>query len=149
MRFLVATCLAAALAICGFAAPASAQYLPGGSWQQSCQDGIVRGNRLEAQCQGNGGWRWSSVSLAGCRSFGNNNGQLFCESRGGWHPGGGWAGHVPGGSYLASCQGAYMRGTVLTASCSYGRGYNTSSIDTRSCPSRQFGNANGNLFCER
>ena len=152
MRYLVATLMAAALAVCGFSAPANAQqYLPGGSWRSSCQDGLVRGNRLEAQCRNtNGSWNWTSVSMNGCRSFGNNNGRLFCESSGGWHPGGGgWHGHLPGGSWQASCTNGYMRGTVLTASCSYGRGYNTTSIDTRSCPRRQFGNNNGYLFCER
>ena len=151
MRYLVATFLTALLAVAGFTQPANAQmYLPGGSWRASCQDGLVRGNRLEAQCQaGNGSWRWTSVAMNGCRSFGNNNGQLFCESNGrpSVHPG--WGGGLPGGSWRASCQGGYVRGDVLYASCSYGRGYNQTSILIRSCPRRQFGNNNGNLFCER
>jgi len=151
MRILLALLAVALLAAVGVASPASAQSLPGGSWQGSCQDGIMRGAQLSAQCKAtNGRWVWSSINVNGCRAFGNSNGRLFCEHSGGTHPGG-WrpGGRLPGGSWQASCQNGRLRGNVLTASCSDGRVYVTSSINVRSCPRQQFGNRNGYLFCER
>jgi hypothetical protein len=158
MRVTLTIVTIAALALFGFAKPAQAQYQqygnwPGGSWQASCRHARVNGDRFSAECTAtNGAWEYSSVNMRGCpgHQFGNNNGQLFCESAtsyntdagyGRWH-------HLPHGSWVASCDNAAMNGPMFTAECSTGQGYRTSSIDMRSCPSRQVGNRNGFLFCE-
>lgn len=119
--------------------------LPGGSWRQSCRDGYVRNDRLYARCeQPAGGFNSTSAALSNCRSFGNRNGFLFCESSGGGS-GGGWS--MPGGSWRQSCRDGDMRGYTLYARCQMSNGgYRTTSADTRNC--RSFGNRNGTLFCE-
>lgn len=55
---------------------------PGGSWQETCRDGDMRGNTFSAQCRnGSGYWGGSSIDLRDCRSnrVGNRNGRLICE----------------------------------------------------------------------
>ena len=157
MRIALSILAVAALALFGFSKPAPAQSYPnwpGGSWQASCRHAHVQGNQFSATCQTTGGsWTHSSIGLNSCPGgqFGNNNGQLFCESGnsyssdagyGRWH-------QLPRGSWTASCDNASMNGSVLTAECSTGNGYRSSSLDVRSCPSRQVGNSNGRLFCEQ
>ena len=156
MRISLAIITIAAIAFFGFAKPAQAQNYaswPGGSWQASCRHAHVSGREFSAVCQTtSGSWEQSSVDMDSCPGgqFGNNNGQLFCESAnsyrsdvgyGRWH-------HLPRGSWTASCDNASMNGSMFTAECSTGNGYRSSSIDLRSCPSRQVGNRNGHLFCE-
>lgn len=159
MRIALSTLAIVALVLFGFVQPAQAQYQngyanwPGGSWQASCRHAHVNGDEFTASCQTtNGSWSRTSIGMRGCpgNQFGNNNGQLFCESAnsynndagyGRWH-------HLPRGSWSASCDNASMNGSMFSAECSTGRGYNATSIDMRSCPSRQVGNRNGYLFCE-
>ncbi len=157
MRIALSILTVATLALFGFSKPAHAQSYPswpGGSWQASCRHARISGNQFSASCQTTGGsWTYSSIGLNSCPGgqFGNNNGQLFCESGnsyssdagyGRWH-------HLPRGSWVASCDNASMNGSVLSAECSTGNGYRSSSLDLRSCPSRQVGNRNGFLFCEQ
>lgn len=163
MKTLVIFGLAGALLAGAATAPAVAQYrgnLPGGSWQGSCQRGYVRGNMLIASCRAdNGSYQRTRFNLTSCPGgqLGNSNGRLFCESsnRGGrsyGHRGnryrGGYAG-LPAGSWQGSCNNARMNGSVLTASCSTGHGYRTTSLNVQQCRSRSVGNNNGTLFCER
>jgi len=155
MRIALALFAVAALVLCGFARPAQAQngygQWPGGSWQASCRNARVNGDRFSAQCTAtNGAWVVSSVSMRACpgRQFGNNNGRLFCES-GNTGPGWDRMRNLPGGSWVNSCDNAGMNGHFFTAQCSTGNGYRASTIDMRSCPSRRVGNRNGMLFCER
>jgi hypothetical protein len=159
MRVPLTVIAVAALAFFGYARPAQAQYQngygnwPGGSWQVSCRHARVHGDRFSADCTAtNGAWVHSSISMSGCPGgqFGNNNGQLFCESASSYSndPGYGRWHHLPHGSWVQSCDNASMNGPIFTAECSTGQGYRTSQIDMRSCPSRQVGNRNGFLFCE-
>jgi hypothetical protein len=156
MRVFLTIVTIAALALFGFAKPAQAQQYgnwPGGSWQASCRHAHVEDGRFSAVCQTtSGSWTRSSIALNSCPGgqFGNSNGQLFCESAnsysndagyGRWH-------HLPHGSWVQSCDNASMNGPMFSAECSTGQGYRSSTIDMRSCPSRQVGNRNGFLFCE-
>ena len=149
MRIAFAVFATLAVALFGFSNPARAQYggnLPAGSWQASCRGASVNGRSFSAQCQTtSGGWRFSSIDLAGCpgRLVGNNNGQLFCE---GGRPD--YGGGLPGGSWRNSCQNARMNGNVVYASCSTGSGYRQTSFAMRNCPGWALGNSNGSLFCE-
>lgn len=63
-------------------APASAQAIPGGSYQQSCTNVVVRGDRLSAVCNGSQGSSMrSSISLRRCQGtdIANVNGRLSCN----------------------------------------------------------------------
>lgn len=166
MRSLLIASLAGALIAGAAAAPAIAQSrgVPGGSWQNSCQNGYVRGNVLIARCRADSGsYQRTRFNLDNCPGgqLGNSNGRLFCESnrgtrnnryRGNGHRGnwqrGSYAG-LPAGSWQGSCNNGRMNGSVLTASCSTGHGYRTTSLDVQQCRSRSVGNNNGTLFCER
>jgi hypothetical protein len=72
-------------------APASAQSIPSGSYQQSCQNIRVRGDQLSARCtNAQGSWVRSTIS-AYCRGdIRNSNGQLACTSRRGGYNNGGY-----------------------------------------------------------
>jgi CVNH domain len=62
-------------------APASAQAVPSGSYQQSCTNIRVRGNQLTARCTNTQGVAVrSTIALNSCRNgdIGNSNGQLTC-----------------------------------------------------------------------
>lgn len=165
MRTFVIFGLAGALLAGAATAPAAAQYrgnLPGGSWQGSCQNGQVRGNVLTARCRADSGsYQRTSFNLDSCRGgqLGNSNGRLFCESnrdnrnnsyRGQRRHGqrGSYAA-LPTGSWQGSCNSGRMNGSVLTASCSTGHGYRTTSLNVQQCRNRSVGNNNGTLFCER
>jgi hypothetical protein len=63
-------------------APASAQTIPSGSYQQSCQNVRVRGDQLTARCTNSQGtWVRSSIAINSCRNgdIVNSNGQLACN----------------------------------------------------------------------
>ena len=63
-------------------APAAAQTIPSGSYQQSCQNVRVRGNELTARCTNSQGtWVRSSIAVNSCRNgdIVNSNGQLACN----------------------------------------------------------------------
>jgi hypothetical protein len=66
-------------------APASAQAIPSGSYQQSCTNIRVRGDQLTARCTNPQGVAVrSSIALNSCRGgdIVNSNGQLACNSNG-------------------------------------------------------------------
>ena len=65
-------------------APVSAQSIPSGSYQQSCQNIRVRGDQLTARCtNAQGTWVRSTIDFRNCRGdIGNSNGQLTCNSNG-------------------------------------------------------------------
>ncbi len=171
MRTLLIASLAGALIAGAASVPAVAQSrnLPGGSWQGSCQNGYVRGDVLTARCRADGGsYHRTSFNLSSCPGgqLGNSNGRLFCENsrndrdndyrgkghRHHWNRGNSdrdnYAG-LPAGSWQGSCNNGRMSGSVLTASCSTGHGYRTTSLNVQQCRSRSVGNSNGALFCER
>jgi hypothetical protein len=58
-------------------------------------------------------------------------------------------GNWPGGSWQASCRNARVNGDQFSAQCTATNGaWVFSSVSMRGCPGRQFGNSNGQLFCE-
>lgn len=139
--------------------------LPGGSWRQTCRYPVMRGSYLSAQCPTMGDrWNNATIDVRACRGrdISNQNGQLYCDGRGGgwgggnggWNGGGngGWnggGGRYPGGSWQESCRDGDMRGSTFSAQCRAGDGYwNGSSIDLRNCRSNRLGNSNGRLVCE-
>ena len=81
-RLLLSSLVGASLAAASLAAPASAQYVPPGSYQQSCTNIRVRGNELIASCtNANGARVRSTIALNSCRGgdIANSNGQLVCN----------------------------------------------------------------------
>lgn len=161
MRSLLILSIAGALIAGAASAPAVAQgrSLPSGSWQSSCQNAHVRGNVVTARCRADSGsYQRTSFNLSNCRGgqLGNSNGRLFCESsRGGRNNSYRGHGHrsgsamLPAGSWRGSCNRGRMNGSVLTASCSNGHGYQTTSLNVQQCRGRSVGNNGGTLFCER
>lgn len=117
--------------------------LPPGSWRASCDQAYMSGYTLVAICRDRGGNRVrSSLDIRACngRDIANYDGRLSCRGGGG--------GQVPPGSYRASCTNAYMSGFTLNAQCRDRRGYlQRSSIDVRSCRSRDIANHDGRLSC--
>jgi hypothetical protein len=66
-------------------APAGAQTIPSGSYQQSCTNIRVRGDQLTARCTNTQGARVrSTIALNACRGgdIANSNGQLICNGGG-------------------------------------------------------------------
>ena len=66
-------------------APAAAQGIPSGSYQQSCTNIRVRGDQLTARCTNPQGVAVrSSITLGSCRGgdIVNSNGQLACNNTG-------------------------------------------------------------------
>jgi hypothetical protein len=150
--------IAIALALCAgsLTQPVAAQQYgsPPGSWQGSCRNGRTYGGTFSADCQANGGaYRHSSINLSQCRggSVGNNNGQLFCESGNYRYGNGTWSGGaMPQGTWQSSCRNAYMRGSILTASCTDGSGrYVRSSLNVSQCRRNSVANHDGRLSCGR
>ncbi len=141
------------------AVPVSAQYYgaPGGSYQQSCTNIRVHGNRLHANCSAPNGARVGSSIPLPCRGdIANSNGYLQCNGgsyggpgfghRPGYGPG---YGGLPAGSYQGSCVNARMQGTMLFANCSAPNGARVgSSINVQYCRG-DIANRNGYLNCER
>lgn len=83
---------------------------PPGSYQQSCRDLRMRGDRLEGQCQRtDGGWNHTSLrAVERCiGDIDNIDGQLTCNR------------NVarPGGNYAQSCRDIRMRYNTLYARC--------------------------------
>jgi hypothetical protein len=139
--FLAAICLGVAMR-----APASASYVPAGSYNDSCVDIQAGGNVLTASCQDiDGHWHPAQANIAACpsRSFVNNDGTLVCGI-GGYR----FTGYLPRGSWRVSCNDASESGSILNASCySPSRQWISTSLDIRNCPSRVVDNVDGNLVC--
>ena len=140
-------------------APAVAQSVPNGSYQQTCTNIRVRGDVLSARCNGQSGNTRSTISLASCGrgDIANVNGQLTCNGRrnrgqgnfnGNGNGYGNRGGYAVAGSYQSSCSNVSNRGGMLTATCSAGNGNTlTSSIDPTRCSGRDIANINGRLRC--
>src|SRR5205085_599722 len=62
----------------------AAQNFPSGSYQQTCRNIGVKGNRLEADCDsGNGQWNRTSLrNFQNCGEIANINGRLRCSGNG-------------------------------------------------------------------
>lgn len=151
----------------GYEGRRGGDWMPHGTWQQSCSNGRMDGPILRARCRDSGGyWRYSQLDVRQCRGryVSNGNGQLVCGEadpsnyNNGWN-GGGWNwngggnnwgnGRMPGGSWGASCRDARMNGPVLYARCDDGNGrWYPTQLDMRQCWSNRARNNYGNLLCE-
>lgn len=162
MKFIVSLAIAALLSVAGLAQPASAQQnMPGGGWQDTCQNAHMNGSVLRAQCRRmDDSWMRSSIDLSQCRSglVANVNGQLACEGRGNNYGSNDYNNNnnsnsyerFPGGGWNITCNNATMRGSVLRANCRDERGnYQTSSIDVTQCSQDLVANVNGYLACRQ
>ena len=141
LTMFVAVCLSVAIR-----APASAGYIPPGSYNDSCMAIQVVGTTLEANCQDiSGNWHETQADIAGCQGglFANNNGSLVC-GRGGYRIGQ----QLPRGSWRASCTDGSKNNGILYAKCDTGTGsWLNSTLSLNDCPSRIVDNSYGNLVC--
>ncbi|MEM7008569.1 MAG: CVNH domain-containing protein [Thermodesulfobacteriota bacterium] len=118
-------------------------WLPPGSYQNSCRNMDVRGNILQAQCQRqDGSWRYTSIDYEDCYSdITNQNGRLQCGQRHHHNM-------VPRGSYKQTCRDIGMNGEILSAQCEKENGnWRWSSLNVEDC----YGpvqNQNGRLVCQ-
>lgn len=139
--------LAAAIAL-GIAmrAPASANYVPPGSYSDTCTSIQVIGNVVTASCQDvNGNWHTTQAYLSSCRggAFANNDGTLVCGN-GGYR----FVGRLPYGSWRSSCNDASINDGILQATCEADNGqWRQTTLNMADCPARTVNNANGYLGC--
>ena len=149
---LAVICLAVGLVAGPQLARGASDGLPDGSWRQSCQGASVRDGTLYAVCLRDGGKKSeiTSVAIGNCRSFGNRNGKLFCESPGSGSGGSGGSVGPWSGSFLQSCRDASVdKQGKLQATCRKENGtYKRSNLQAKKCPSYRAGNRNGDLICE-
>ena len=128
-------------------AAADNSAMPGGPWQQTCQDASIRNGMLYARCrQDNGQYRsTSALLLSTCQGYSNRNGQLYCERNGDYSANSRWS-----GSYGESCRDISVdKHGRLSATCRKANGKsNRSNITPQQCPSYRAGNSNGKLVCE-
>jgi len=145
MPRLLAFCLATLALLGMLPGMASAQWVPPGSYLDTCRNVQVNGPFLLASCQDvRGRWVNSNLPLEQCSRGGivNNNGRLAC-GRGG----NGGSRRPPPGSYMESCRNAGMSGGMLQATCRAVNGrWMDSSIDPRRCRG-DIANFNGRLAC--
>jgi len=151
MIWAAAAAMGATLALGAAAAWAQSLPLPPGQWRATCGEARAYaqggGTVLSARCTQRGGsTAASTLRYDTCRGeIINDNGRLACAGGG---SGGGGGPALPRGSYRDSCNGTYMSGWTLNASCrdSSGR-WNPTSLDTRTCGNRDIANLNGRLNC--
>ncbi len=127
-------------ALLGGVASASAERLPGGSWQRTCTDARMHGDRLSASCRTRDGrLRHSALVVDRCRGeISNQDGRLSCDQR---RP------RLPGGSWQRSCTDARMNGETLFAVCRTRNGQMMrTQINLRGCRG-DLANLNGRLTC--
>jgi len=94
-------------------APAMAQSIPSGSYQQSCTNIRVRGDQLTARCTNpQGVVVRSSIALSSCRNgdIVNSNGQLACNSNGNGYGNGRRGQHRNGDNNNGGNNGGYNNG---------------------------------------
>lgn len=147
-RFLT---MAAFICIAAFwGTTSSAQGIPQGSYQQTCNNVSVSGNTLIANCQDASG-NWRSTSLPGFQSctseISNDNGNLRCANAGNW-PAQRWRGNGPEGSYVQTCRDVKVSGDDLHARCQTrdGAWRDAKLDDFRKCKG-DIANENGKLRC--
>jgi hypothetical protein len=144
-----------ALLVVGTIVPACAAPLPPGSYQQSCTDIRIRGDRLTARCTPpNGSARRSSIDIDSCREgdIANVNGNLTCNFQRRHDRDRDDRPRLPPGSYQQSCSHAYIDADGrLAATCNDvdGNAIRTT-LDFHRCDrTADIGNRNGHLFCRR
>lgn len=118
-------------------------YLPPGSYKQTCMNMRVEGNILQARCQRqDGSYRFTSIDYEDCYSdITNQNGRLTCGQRHHHNM-------LPRGSYKQSCRDLSVNGDILSAECEKRNGnWRWTSIDFSDCYG-DVANHNGRLICE-
>lgn len=114
---------------------------PKGSYQKTCKNIHVDGNKLKAKCEKkNGNWNSTSINYKNCnKDISNDNGNLTCGSSGG--------SKIPKGSYRDTCKNSYVEGKWLYSNCKKKNGsWNNTSIRYKDC-NKDIKNDNGNLKC--
>jgi hypothetical protein len=147
-RFLAVAAFACIAAFWGTAS--SAQGIPQGTYQQTCNNVSVSGDTLIANCQdANGTWRTTQLpGFQSCTSeISNDNGNLRCANAG-YGPAQTWRGNGPGGSYLQTCRDVKVGGDDLHARCQTtdGAWHDAKLDDYRKCKG-DIMNDNGKLRC--
>lgn len=118
-------------------------WMPRGSYRQTCRKIAVDGDTLMAECQDSlGRWRYTELAdFRSCRSdIYNRGGILRC-----YRDSDGYG--MPGGNWRDSCRNARLYGSVLYAEC---RGFfskwHATSLDLSNC-SGSVSNVRGRLTC--
>ena len=118
-------------------------WLPHGSYRESCRDEAVERGTLTAECRDrNGRWRYTELAnVRSCRGdIFNADGILRCRR-------GSSDADLPDGSWRTSCRNARVYGFELYAECRDRRGaWPETSIDLRDCDD-EIANENGRLVC--
>lgn len=147
----------AALAACfAFAGSAAAQAVPPGSYQESCRDARIEGDKLHAECKDDAG-KWKKTWLQGYRycdgDIVNENGLLKCnggrltEDEANGPAGSAARGELPPGPWRETCREGVLDGSVLRASCVDRNGvWRSAWIDLGQCTG-EIGNVDGQLVC--
>ena len=117
-------------------------WLPPGSYKDSCRDMNVNDDTLWARCQSRDGeWRQSSIDFRNCyQDITNDNGRLVCGQRHHHNM-------LPRGNYKESCRDLSVNGDILSAECKRRDGsWRWTSIDFGDCYGN-ISNQNGRLEC--
>lgn len=124
-------------------------WVPRGSYRDTCRRAHVERGTLTAECADNNGrWRYTELqSYRSCRGdIGNVNGMLRCrrddddnDDDDGYD--------LPGGSWRSSCRNARLYGSVMTAECRDRLNvWRQTSLDIRNCDDEVV-NRGGRLQC--
>ncbi|MDR6952828.1 hypothetical protein J2X65_002187 [Ancylobacter sp. 3268] len=127
-------------------APASAQSVPPGSYQQSCQDIRNVAGWLRASCRDRSGrWVEANMAISWCapgNDISNEDGRLVCKTTSSWGE------RPPQGSYMGSCRDVRMSAGWLKASCQDMKGRWVDATTAASwCTGRDIANVDGRLTC--
>lgn len=117
-------------------------WIPPGSYQNSCDNIRARDGELSARCQMmDGQWRGSSLYYRDCyQDITNQNGRLTCGRRHHHNM-------LPGGSYKDTCRDISINGEILSAECQRRDGtWRWTSLNVEDCYGR-VENENGRLEC--
>jgi hypothetical protein len=134
--------------------PARAQWIPGGSYADSCRNIRFDGGSLTARCRRlDGAWRntWLPNADNCDGNIVNNNGQLECVVERGrdWDRDDNSEGG-PSGPYERSCANIRMDGYTLKASCQRNDGsWRWTELDYAYDCDGYIRNINGRLACRR
>lgn len=124
-------------------------WLPRGSYRNSCRNISIERGTLTADCRDNFG-RYRYTELPGYRSCDdiiNSNGILRCRRTDNNDDDDYGDGRLPGGSWRNSCQNGRVYGDVLYATCRDRNGdWRASTLDLRYCR-RDVINHDGKLVC--
>ena len=120
--------------------------IPGGTYQETCQNIRVDGYQLRADCKRlHSGVKSTSIDLRGCQGeIENWDGRLSCVGKGSH---GEALSEIPNGTYRETCMNIMTSNGLLKARCRAINGaWKNSTIRLDRC--RKYGNKNGALVCE-